>query len=111
MIAFEGHDCNQIQLDDKTFTFSREKQKHLAWAPVAANRQIPNQAFFQIYVDGSGEITIPLKTDRKNLRLFTEGMVPGSMGKKVPFISENGYIKIQANEQTTRRPLYLVGSN
>jgi hypothetical protein len=111
LIAFEGHDCNRIQLNNKIYVFAREKQKHLAWAPVAANRQIPDKAFFQIYVDGSGEIAIPLKTGRNNLKLFTEGQVPGSMGKKVDFIFENGYIKFQANDQNTRRSLYLVGSN
>ena len=111
LIAFEGHDCDRIQLDDKIFVFASQKQKHLAWAPVAANRQIFNKAFFEIYIDGSGEIAIPLTTSRKNLKLFAEGTVPGSMGKKVAFIFENGYIKIQANEQNTRRRLYLVGSN
>ncbi len=111
LTAFEGHDCNRIQLDNNITIFAREKQKHLAWAPVATNRQIPNKAFFQIYIDGSGEIAIPLKTDLKNLELFAEGPVPGSKGEKVDFIFENGSLKIEANEQNRRRHLFLVGSN
>jgi hypothetical protein len=111
LIAFEGHDCNCLQLDDKTYIFSKEKQKHLAWAAVAADRQIPNKAFFQIYIDGSGEISIPLATERKNLKLCSEGPVPGSMGENVDFVYENGFIKFQATEKNMRRPLYILGAN
>jgi len=111
LVAFEGHDCNQIQIDDKTYVFAGEKQKLLAWSPVSANRQIPGKAFFQIYIIGTGEITVPLRTDRKNLMLFSEGPEPGSKGKSIAFNYENGFIRIQANDRTTGRRLYLVGSN
>ena len=111
LTAFEGHDCNQLGLDSKNYVFSGKKQKHLAWAPVTTDRQIPDKAFFQIYIDGFGEITIPLSTNRKNLKIFAEGPGPGSKGEEVAFIYENGYLKIQANEQNTRRHLYLLGSN
>jgi hypothetical protein len=110
LLAFEGHDCNQFEIDGKVFIFSNQKQKHIAWAPVAKSRQIPNRAFLQIYLDASGEIGIPLMTDRENLELYTEGAIPGSKGARVPFIYDKGWLRIDANAQNTRRWLYLVST-
>jgi hypothetical protein len=109
-IGFEGHDCDRVRIDGQVYTFAKQKQKHIAWSPVADNRQIPDKAFLQIYVDGSGEIKIPLKTNRRNLELFTESQVPGSMGKQVPITYENGYLNFIITPENARRWLYLNGS-
>ncbi len=110
LLAFEGHDCDRITLDGKTTTFADEKIEYIAWAPVPVNRQIPNKAFFQIFIKGTGEITIPLMTDRKKMKLFTQGRTPGSMGEQVPFNFKDGYLKIIVTEQNSNRWLYLTGS-
>ncbi len=110
LIAFEGHDCKQITIDDKTTTFANIKQEYIAWAPVPANRQIPNKAFFQIFIKESGEISIPFTTDRKNIKLFAQGKTPGSMGKEIPFVIKKNYLKIKVTEDNSNRWLYLTGS-
>lgn len=110
LIAFEGHDCNQVTIDGKTTEFANEKQKYIAWAPIPTNRQITNKAFLQIFVKGSGEISIPVITDRKKIKLFAQGKTLGSKGKEVPFDFENGFLKIKVTEENSNRWLYLVGS-
>ena len=110
LVAFEGHNCDRIIIDGKKYIFSAQKQPYLAWAPVAAARQIPEKAFFQIFLQGSGEISIPFTTDRKNLKLLTQGRIPGAKGKEVPFKFENGRLKIKADAENTNRWLYLTGA-
>ena len=99
-----------ITIDNKTFSFSDDKQEYIAWAPIPANRQIPDKAFFQLFIKGSGEISVPLSTDRKRIKLFAQGKTPGSIGEEVPFNFENGFLKIKISEESSNRWLYLTGS-
>ena len=110
LFAFEGHNCNQITIDDKTTKFANEKLEYIAWAPIPTDRQIPNKAFFQIFVKGSGEISIPFMTDRKKIKIFAQGETIGSMGKEVPFNFNKDNIKIIVNEENSSRWLYVTGS-
>lgn len=110
LFAFEGHDCNQITIDGKTTTFASEKQEYIAWAPIPDNRQIHNKAFYQIFIKGSGEISIPIVTDREKIKLFAQGKTLGSMGKEIFSSLENGLLKIKVTEENSNRWLYLVGS-
>ena len=110
LIAFEGHDCNQITIDGKTTVFANEKQEYIAWTPVPTNRQIPNKAFFQVFIRGSGEISIPFTTDRKKIEIFAQGKILGSMGKEIPFTFEDGSLKIKVTEENSNRWVYLTGS-
>jgi hypothetical protein len=110
LVAFEGHGCNQITIDDKTTTFANEEFEYIAWAPIPINRQIPNKAFSQIFIKGSGEVSIPVVTDRKKIKIFAQGETLGSMGKEVPFNFEKGRLKIKITEENSNRWLYLTGS-
>lgn len=110
LIAFEGHGCNKITIDNKTTTFADQKQEYIAWAPIPPDRQIQNRAFFQIFVKGSGEISIPFMTNRKKIKIFAQGERIGSMGIEIPFNIENGNIKIKVTEDNFNRWLYVVGS-
>ena len=48
--------------------------------------------------------------DRKEIKLFTQGKILGSMGEEIPFNFENGSLKIKITEENSNRWLYLVGS-
>ena len=110
LVSFEGHGCKQITIDDKTTTFANKKLDYIAWAPIPTNRQIPNKAFMQIFIKGSGEISIPIITERIKIKLFTQGETLGSMGEGIPFNLENGSLKIKVTKESSNRWLYLVGS-
>ncbi len=110
LIAFEGHDGNQVTIDGETTTFANEKQEYIAWTPIPTNRQIPNKAFFQIFIKGTGEISIPFTTDRKRIKIFAQGKILGSMGKEIPYKLENDLLKVKVTEESSNCWLYLTGS-
>ena len=109
LTAFEGHNCDRVAVDGKSYIFSDKKQRHIAWAPVAQERRLAGKAFMQIYISNPGKITIPLKTERKYLKLYKEGTIPGSKGEEITFIYKNGHLKINADKKNTNRWLYLTG--
>jgi len=109
LIGFEGHDCDRITIDGKEFVMSSQKQPQITWAQVAAARRIKGKAFLQIFLNGSGEISIPLETKKTQLQLWAEGSVPGSKGKSIPFKMEKEVLKINADRETNGRWIYLIG--
>lgn len=109
LLAFDGRDCRQVSIDGQTFEFADQPLEHIAWTPVAARRQVPGGAFFQIFLEGEGKVSIPVKTDRKGLEMVTEGRIQGSMGENIPFKYRKGYIELELNDKNTGRWLYLTG--
>jgi hypothetical protein len=101
--------CKEITIDGKRHVFADREIKHIAWTPVPAKRQLPNKAFFQVYLEGSGKVKIPMKTDRKKLKMVTEGLVKGSMGEFIPFKYKNGMIELELNDDNTGLWLYIMG--
>ena len=111
LIAFEGHDCNQITIDGKFYKLSDKKQNLIAWAPVSSERRITDKAFFQIFFEASGDIFIPFKKIYKNMKLFKEGNSPGSKGEEIPFELQKGILKLFADKTNANCWLYMVGEN
>jgi hypothetical protein len=109
LLAFGGRDCKEITIDGKTTSFSDREIEQIAWTPVAERRQVPGGAFFQIYLEGKGEVSIPMKTDLKNLRMFDESQVQGTVGHEIPFKYKKGIIAIELDKGTTGKWLYVTG--
>jgi hypothetical protein len=107
--AFEGHNSDRVTVDGKTYIFSDKKQRRIAWAPVAQERRLPGKAFLQIFVSDAGEVTIPLQTDKKNLKLYKEGQTPGSRGEEISFSYSRGQLRINIDKSQSGRWLYLTG--
>ena len=110
LVAFNGKDCDQISIDGMKYVFANHVLDEIAWAPVEDRRQLPGKAFFMVYFEGQGEVEIPLTTSRKDLQLFTEGDIPGTMGKTISFDYQNNKLQIQLTEENTGRWLYLTGT-
>jgi hypothetical protein len=109
LMAFDGRDCSEITIGGRTHVFADRKIDHIAWTPVPAIRQIADEAFFQVYFEGEGKVSIPMKTGRKDLALVTEGILPGTIGESIPFLYRKGNIELELNDQNTGRWLYLTG--
>jgi hypothetical protein len=109
LLAFDGMDCREITIDGRTHVFADRKIEHVAWTPVPPQRRVPGGAFFQVYLEGEGKVSIPVKTDRKDLSMVTEGTVPGTWGESVDFEYENGSLRLELNEHNTGRWIYLTG--
>jgi hypothetical protein len=111
LLAFDGRDCRQVVIDGQTFAFADQPLQHVAWTPVVQQRQVPNGAFFQIYLEGEGKVSIPLKTARKGLEMVTEGRVQGSIGENIPFKYRKSRLELELDGKNTGRWLYLTGKD
>jgi hypothetical protein len=109
LLAFHGRDCKEITIDGKTTVFAGQDVEQISWAPVVGRRQIPGKAFFQIYLEGKGEVSIPLKTDRKKLKMFEESNIQGQSGSKIPFKYKKGILSISLDNENTGKWLYITG--
>ena len=110
LLSFYGRDCNEVTIDGKNTVFADSKVDLIAWMPVVQSRQIPGQAFFQIWLEGDGEVSIPLKTSKKKLKMFEESSVQGMAGKEIPFKYKKGRIILELNGDNTGKWLYLTGN-
>jgi hypothetical protein len=70
---------------------------------------MPGKAFFMVYLDGEGEVEIPVTTSRKDLKLYAEGDIQGTRGKEIPFHYRKGILGIKLTGENTGRWLYLTG--
>ena len=109
LLAFDGRDCKQITIDGKTTSFADQAVRHVAWTPVVERRQVPGGAFFQIYLEGEGTVSIPMKTDRKKLKMFEESIIQGFAGKEIPFTYRKGVVTLELNNDNTGKWLYITG--
>ncbi|MEN8155509.1 MAG: hypothetical protein ABFS10_01040 [Bacteroidota bacterium] len=55
LVAFEGQDCNQVEIDGKLYNFSDQKLEKIAFAP-----SLEREKEILLYVDGEAEVVIPL---------------------------------------------------
>jgi hypothetical protein len=109
LLAFSGRNCDRITLDGREHVFSDRKLREIAWTPVEEKRQLPGKAFFMVYLEGEGEALIPLKTERKNLRIIAEGDIGGTWGKEIPFRYRQQRLRIPLNGDNTGRWLFVTG--
>ncbi|MCX6622530.1 MAG: hypothetical protein NTY38_15975, partial [Acidobacteria bacterium] len=104
LIAFAGRKCREITVDGRKTVFADTPLDAIAWAPVAAERRIPNGAVLQIQVSGTGGVRIPTV----ELTLFAEGAKPGSRGPRVPHRMENGALVFEATPALNGKWIYGV---
>jgi hypothetical protein len=91
LIAFEGQNCNQAEIDGEVFNFSEAPLKKIAFAPSLDE----NAKEIRIFVQGKSLVNIPVpdKVGSKKLKL-TDGA-----GKKVDFKQSGDVIQIDVNDQ------------
>jgi hypothetical protein len=110
LLAFDGRDCREISIDGTTTIFADRDMERVAWTPVPEIRQVPGGAFFQIYLEGEGKVSIPMKTVRKKLKMFDESIIQGTAGEEIPFKYNKGVITVDLNKNNTGRWLYITGT-
>lgn len=94
--AFAGYDCRELTLDGRQHTFADQPLPFLAWSPVPKERQVPNGALAQLWIQGTGRVRIPLPSDaRQARRLFAAG-AQGTLGTAVPGRFADGFVEVDA---------------
>jgi hypothetical protein len=90
LIAFDGENCMEVRIDGKTFTFSENPIKHVAFAPSRVKSKT-----LEIMVEGSASVHIPLPSgiDTKSAKLVDE------MGKKVKHKVIDNTLQLDMNDK------------
>jgi hypothetical protein len=70
LIAFEGQNCSQIEIDGKLFRFSEEPMQKIAFVPSLDD----NKQELKIFVKGEGRIRIPISDslNSNNIKILDE---------------------------------------
>jgi hypothetical protein len=108
LVAFGGYDCAAITVDGTEHRFANRPLRHLAWAPVAANRRVPDGAVMELWVHGEAEVGIPLVEANARGRLFMQGAYPGRAGQEVEASVRDGTLCFMSRPDWPQQHLYLV---
>jgi hypothetical protein len=100
LIAFEGQDCQQVEIDGKVYRFSEGKLKKIAFAPSpgGSGREI------MVYAEGISGVSIPVpeRVTAKTARLAD------ARGRKVKFQLAGGWLQFQVDSSTSGQWLALT---
>jgi hypothetical protein len=108
LLAFGGYGCDAIRLDGVEQRFAERPLEFVAWAPVTAERRAPGGALMEFWVQGEGELRIPLPEGVRSARIFNASPRPGEVGDAVPARIENGCLIFEAGSPRGRRHGYVL---
>lgn len=108
LAAFAGHDTDRIRIDGREWRFGDRALPFVAWAPVATERQVPQGAVMEIWVHGTGQLTIPRSGSAGEGRLVTEGGQPGFAGNEVAARVGEKTVEFEAGPGRAQGRLFLL---
>ena len=107
--GFEGNYTDGITVDGSKYKFSDRKQNYIFFSPILPEQQLEKKAFYVLKLEGSGTVTLPIRTQRTKLSLFAEGSVIGAKGTPVSFLYRKNQLLIPLTKEIQRKFLYLCG--
>jgi hypothetical protein len=106
LISFEGHQCRQINVDGKNYSFSTEDQPLIAFAPASIAEKAAMNAVVKVYFDGKGKISIPMpKGIAKIKSVYASG--EGKKKTPVPFVLKDGMVTLNFSSATSGKWYYI----
>lgn len=108
LAAFSGYDCREITIDGQTLRFSDQPLATIAWAPVPTSRQVPGGAVLELWVQGDGEISIPLTIPTQSPTLFHAHGRAGSLAGEIPCSVKDGQLRFTAKAGWGLAKLFLM---
>jgi hypothetical protein len=108
LLAFAGHNCKSIRIDDREFTFASESMALAAWAPVLAERRVVGGAAMEIWAHGTARMSVPLLAGLRSGKLYFQGATLGSFGPEVPSKCSDGVLKFDARAEWPEKHLFFV---
>lgn len=108
--GFAGYACNAIEVNGLPETFADRPLDFAAWAPVPESRRIPGGALWEIWVHGTGRVSLKLPGAPETTRLVGEGTKPGSRGAARESRWVNGRLTFDAAPGQVQGHLFLVPS-
>jgi hypothetical protein len=108
LIAFSGHDCAGIRVNDREYSFADRPMTHIAWALIAQDRRVPNGAVMELWAHGQAKVRIPVPAEKGAGRLVFQGAKLGSAGASIPSTIRDGVLEFEAAVDWPQRHLYLL---
>ena len=100
LIAFEGEDCRQVEIDGELYAFSEDPLKKIAFAPSADEEGQE----IRILVRGESTVSIPLSSEIASQKL----KLTDSNGKKVNFKQKGAVVLVDVDSQLSGKWLSLA---
>lgn len=110
LLAFAGQGCNEITLDGVTHRFAEQPLGSICFAPVSEERRVPGGAIFQLRVEGTGRVQIPLVGMAGPVRAVVEGPTLGSRGADLPCSLDAGMLSLDLAPEHAGRWIYLLSN-
>jgi hypothetical protein len=111
LLAFAGYQCESISVDGVLHRFASKPMGHMAWAPVAENRRVPNGAVLEIWSQGDADVRIPVNPNLKNPRLCFAGNTPGGIGGEIAAKLDAGALCFESKGSWPTGHLYLLAES
>lgn len=108
LLAFAGHDCQQIKIDGREHVFASVPVATIAWAPVLAERRVTGGAILELWVHGEAEITIPLPAGVTAGELYGQGARLDSFGERIAGECSGGSLRFKALRGWGQRHFFVV---
>jgi len=106
--AFAGYNCCKVIADGREHVFADQNLPLIAWAPVLADRRVQRGAIMELWVQGDGQIAIPLPNSLERGRLMLAGAKPGHVAGEVPAVIDKAVLRFEAGPGKARGHMYLV---
>jgi hypothetical protein len=110
LVAFSGYDCDAITVDGREHRFADQPFATIGWAPVPANRRVPGGAIMEVWVQGEGEVRIPLVEPVRSPALFFAHGRAGAIAEEVPSEAKDGVLRFTAKAGWGLQKLFLLSA-
>lgn len=110
LAAFSGYDCASINLDGREHRFADQPFATIGWSPVPANRRVTGGAILEVWVQGEGEVRIPLVESVRAPALFFAHGRAGALAEEVPCEAKDGVLRFTAKAGWGMRKLFLLSA-
>lgn len=108
LIAFAGYDTDRVRINGREWRFADQPLPFAAWAPVALQRRVAKGAVMEIWVQGTGRLTIPLADAIASARLFTEAAKPGFLGNEIAARVGKETVELDVGPGQAQGHLFLI---
>lgn len=108
LVAFSGYDCAAISVDGREHRFADQPFATIGWAPVPANRRVPGGAILEVWIQGEGEVRLPLAEPVRSPVLFFAHGRAGALAEEIPCEAKDGGLRFTAKAGWGLRKLFLL---
>ncbi len=105
LISFEGHQCRQVTVDGKNYTFSAEDQPVIVFTPATTAEKSEKKAVVKAFINGKGKISIPVPGGISKIKTVYSG--EGKKKTTIPFTFDNGMVTLDFTTATSGKWYFI----